>query len=318
MNVVILLGRRNLLGSGQIPPRHIELGASLSRNSVRTTFLTVGTKTDLHKDLSALKDTPLVFSTVYASDEKEEEKQHVHELLEQLGFPYVGSTSSVLDLLMSKAQLKWLWLEHGINTPKFFLVSEVSDLAKYPELRDSNVYPLIVKPSKEGNSRGISPDSVVRSWDQLLLQCQEMFPRYGELVVETFLGDVDDIREFTVALVGNGPQAQIMPAEIILLAEHGVRVITTEDKEQHLARAIPICDRNMCQHVKDFARRAFQVAGVRDYARLDLLYAKGEFFAIEINGQPMVPDPWFEVCAAGAGFDQDGYISAILNAARER
>jgi hypothetical protein len=77
-------------------------------------------------------------------------------------------------------------------------------------------------------------------------------------------------------------------------------------------------DRKRRGAVERFARAAFDAAGVRDYARCDLILAGGEFSAIEINGQPMVPDPWFEACARGAGLDEIGYLNAIVLAAIAR
>jgi hypothetical protein len=38
----------------------------------------------------------------------------------------------------------------------------------------------------------------------------------------------------------------------------------------------------------------------------------GSLYAIEINGLPMIPDKWFEVCANGAGLNSTQYVLAIL------
>jgi hypothetical protein len=43
-----------------------------------------------------------------------------------------------------------------------------------------------------------------------------------------------------------------------------------------------------------------------------------ELFAIEINGQPMVPDRWFEACASCADLGPDNYPVAIVLAAVAR
>jgi hypothetical protein len=38
----------------------------------------------------------------------------------------------------------------------------------------------------------------------------------------------------------------------------------------------------------------------------------GKIYAIEINGQPMVPDRWFAACARTKNLDDDQYLNAIF------
>ena len=59
-------------------------------------------------------------------------------------------------------------------------------------------------------------------------------------------------------------------------------------------------------------------AGARDYARCDVILEGGVLEAIELNGQPMVPDSWFEACAADAGLDAAQYLRAIVFAGMAR
>ncbi|MBP6086934.1 MAG: hypothetical protein KA449_01865, partial [Pelolinea sp.] len=55
-----------------------------------------------------------------------------------------------------------------------------------------------------------------------------------------------------------------------------------------------------------------------DYARLDVMHVNGKFYAIEINGQPMIPDKWFEACAQGVGLNKTQYLNAIFFAGIQR
>jgi D-alanine-D-alanine ligase-like ATP-grasp enzyme len=104
-------------------------------------------------------------------------------------------------------------------------------------------------------------------------------------------------------MIGNGDQMILMPCEIVFKAPKALRVITTRDKDKHHTQAIPVDDLELCEELWEMAIQAFRVAGVRDYSRFDVIYAGGKFYAIEINGQPMVPDMWFEACARGVGLD---------------
>jgi len=109
-----------------------------------------------------------------------------------------------------------------------------------------------------------------------------------------------------------------MPAQIKLKVMRKPRIVTTQDKDRHNTFAIPVCEPEIRDSLIAFGREAFAIAGVRDYARLDVMRANGKFYAIEINGQPMIPDKWFEACAQGIGLNKTQYLNAIFFAAIQR
>jgi hypothetical protein len=113
-------------------------------------------------------------------------------------------------------------------------------------------------------------------------------------------------------MIGNGGQMILMPCEIVFKVPKPLRIITTRDKDEHRTRAIPVDDLELCEELCELTIRAFHVAWGRDCSRLDVIYAGGKFYAIEINGQPMVPDMWFEACARGVGLDKGQYLNAIF------
>ena len=221
-----------------------------------------------------------------------------------------------MELAIDKAALKECWLRSGVRTPAFAVATESRPLGADRAIALG--FPCIVKPLREGNSRGIDENSVVRDFAALRAKVEATVARFGSAIVERFLGDSADVREFTVAMIGSGSSMLAMPAEIALASPKAVRVVTTADKDGANAIARPVDDPALRSRIEDFARRAFSAAGVRDYSRCDLLMAGGELSAIEINGQPMVPDPWFEACARGAGFGATGYLNAIFLAAIAR
>jgi hypothetical protein len=63
--------------------------------------------------------------------------------------------------------------------------------------------------------------------------------------------------------------------------------------------------------LKSLALKVFMTSEARDYSRCDILLHEGKLYAIEMNGQPMVPDRWFEACARDIGLDEVQYINAI-------
>lgn len=242
---------------------------------------------------------------------------NVHGWFEDKGIPYVGSPPDVIELALSKTALKKKWLKEGVATPAFISLDSPEDLSSI-ERRELPPFPCIVKPSDSGNSRGITKDSVVFDSGSLEKAVAGLGRSFRRIVIEHYLGLYSDFREITCACIGNGGGRLIMPAELVFVEPSGIHVITTEDKDGHRTEARAVADLSLRDSAAAFAASAFASAGVRDYSRCDLAFAGGSFYAIEVNGQPMIPDPWFEACAAGAGLAERDYILAIMDAAMKR
>jgi D-alanine-D-alanine ligase len=278
----------------------------------------VGTVAELLADVEAV-GPDLAFSvSMYAVEGSV--RTNVHRILDRLGVPYVGSPPDVLELALSKADLKDRWSERGILTPEYFLATKRSDgsLAGLERLRDASDFPYIVKPAREGNSRGIDEHSIANDRKALEDKIRSAADRYGQVIAESYLGFYPDHREFTVAMIGSPGRMLVMPAEIVFNERKAIPIVTNEDKLRGATAAIPMADESLRERIRGFSEKALTAAAVRDFARFDVHLAGGELYAIEINGQPMVPDQWFAACAAGAGMDERQYIAAIMLAALDR
>lgn len=260
----------------------------------------------------------LVFSSVDTRFCSSTGPVSLHEILEDQKIPFVGSSADCLQKVRSKTTLKETWRAHGVPTPAFWSVQKSSDIGRLlAQVADSD-FPLIVKPSHEGNSRGIDDRSVVVARHELSDAVERTLSEFGEVLVEQFLGNDPHIREFTVAQIGQGPNGLRLPTELILKRIHRNRVITTQDKESGSVETRALEDPVLALRLQEFSSKAFEAAGVRDYARCDILMVQEQLYALEINGQPMVPDPWFQACAAGAGLSESQYLAGILWASIQR
>ncbi len=259
----------------------------------------------------------LVFSALDHLPDAAGRPVNVHGWLEQRAIPYVGSPPEAIELALDKTALKRKWLADGIATPEFLALdsptgSTLIEEGKLPP------FPCIVKPSDAGNSRGITKDSVVFDIWGLKARVGSVAKEFRHILVEHYMGLYPDFREITCACVGNCPERLLMPAELVFLKPEGLHVITTRDKNRDRTTARALADEGIREAAKAFAGRVFDSAGVRDYSRCDLVFAGGKFWAIEVNGQPMIPDSWFESCALYAGLDEKAYIAAIIDAANRR
>lgn len=75
---------------------------------------------------------------------------NVHSWLEERGIPYVGSSSDVIELALSKTALKEKWRSECIATPSFLALDFPCDLSAI-DWSACPAFPCIVKPSDAGN-----------------------------------------------------------------------------------------------------------------------------------------------------------------------
>ena len=119
----------------------------------------------------------------------------VPALLEMLRIPYSGSKVLTLALCLDKPMTKRLLMWHELPTPAFQTFERMDE-----PLDDDMSYPLFVKPSREGTSVGIGPQSIVHNEKELREQLRIIFDTYQQTaLVEHYVAG----REVTVGLVGN-------------------------------------------------------------------------------------------------------------------
>ncbi|MCA8943513.1 MAG: ATP-grasp domain-containing protein [Planctomycetes bacterium] len=237
---------------------------------------------------------------------------HVPGILEMVGLPYVGSGPMAHSLALDKVVAKMLFVQNGLPTPEFAVLEtpgfEIPDLP----------YPLIVKPRNEAVSFGIK---IVNDDDELREAAGAIFERFEQpVLVERFIAG----REINVGLLGNSPPDALPPAELTF-GEGGPQIYTYEDKTRKSGRTVGItCPANLDdaarERVTDLAKRAFQVLGCVDCARVDLrLDDDGNFYILEINSLPSLGEHGSYVAAAqAAGLDFPALINRLVEVASAR
>jgi len=298
--------------------RFTDLASELAKGGVEATVASIF-EYDQFLTVLDQEKPDIVFPAIYFVKQPRGEKINITKLLDEWRMPYIGSDARTLELVLVKSALKQLWQQNQVSTPEFCVIRKDEALQeKIDKLLEAAQFPLIIKPDTEGNSRGLDENSIVFSEDRLITKTKALLKFYDQILVERYLGAAPDFREYTIALIGNGQRALFMPAQIKLKVICKPRIVTTQDKDWHNTYAIPVCEPEIRDSLIAFGREAFAIAGVRDYARLDVMRANGKFYAIEINGQPMIPDKWFEACAQGIGLNKTQYLNAIFFAAIQR
>lgn len=145
---------------------------------------------------------------------------HVPAILEMLRIPYTGSGVLTLALTLDKPMTKRVLAFHGLPTPAFQVFERVDE-----PLDPDMIFPLFVKPSREGTGMGVSGSSIVRNEADLRQQLAGQLARYRQpILVERFIAG----REVTVGAIGNlrPPVARRVPDdEQARRVMHGLRFL---------------------------------------------------------------------------------------------
>jgi D-alanine-D-alanine ligase len=193
-------------------------------------------------------------------------------LLEALGVPYTGSAVLGSALAMDKIRSKQVWLALGLPTPRYVRLPRGGDV--HAAVRELGL-PVIVKPSGEGSSVGVS--RVFGEGD--LDAAVELAARYpGELLVEQLIeGD-----EYTIGVLDGRALATVRIVPKGAWYDYNAKYLA--DDTQYIC---PGLDEAGEAEARDQAERAFAALDLRGWARVDFMRDKaGRNWLLEANTAP--------------------------------
>ena len=251
---------------------------------------------------------------------------YIPSILEHLQIPYTASDPLTLSICLDKSRTKEILAYYGLPTSRFRIVSDNN--FSFNSLH----YPLMVKPLYEGSSIGIRNNSLVKTRQEMKERVLWLLDNYREpALVEEFLPG----REFTVAILGNGSEARVLPIVEILFDSlpEGVNPIYSYEAKwiwdqgsnplnifECPARLSP----ELQADIESVCLRAYSVLRCRDWCRIDVrLDAGGRPHILELNPLPgILPRPEDNSCfpkaARAAGMSYSQLINAVLDIACRR
>ena len=229
----------------------------------------------------------------------------VQGALETLGIPYTGSGVMASALAMDKWRTKLVWQAAGIPTPHFRIVDERTDWMRV--VAELGV-PLIVKPSREGSTIGITKVAGV-DHDELALAYREAARHDPTVLVEEFVTGV----ELTASIVDGRALPLIRIEAPQGNYDYHNKYFSDETKY--------FCPAGLPEPVERAIRAqslaAFDLVGCSGWGRLDLiLRADGTWSFLEVNTSPgMTGHSLVPMAARAAGMSFDELCVAILKGA---
>ncbi|NCQ18655.1 MAG: D-alanine--D-alanine ligase [Ignavibacteria bacterium CG_4_8_14_3_um_filter_37_9] len=300
-------------------------------NAVRDALAEFHTVTMIEADHNAfekLKDTKpdIVFNVAEGFFGVSREAQ-IPAMLDMLNIPYTGSDPSTLAICLDKARTKEILSFHHIPTPKFLVIDQVGDLKEF-----ALQFPIIVKPNAEGSSKGIFTSSFVKNFADLEIEVERVLNEYDQsALLEEFLPG----REFTVAMLGNGRETEVLPIVEINYSEfpedfipiysyEAKWILDTKENPLDVFSCPAKLSLELERKIKNVCLATYKVLRCKDWSRIDIrLDASGEPNIIEINPLPgILPDPKDNSCypkaARTAGMDYTTLLNKVLFTAAKR
>lgn len=263
----------------------------------------------------------------------------VPALLESLGVPFAGASTSALALSKRKHDVKAVLSREAVPTPRYQVVHDARDLEALA-LRIEP--PVIVKLSGEHASIGLEQASVCFDLDETQARCRSMLQKFGQaLLLEEYV----DGRELSVSFYGDGPALRALPPMELPFDDvpEGFLRLRTFDKkwtdtagfdDAGKARARRSDTRNspipirrptvdvgwQLENIVDACARAFRAVGCRDWGRVDVRIDKGGVpLIIDVTPNTFLgPTGPCAKAAAAAGLAYHAYVAAIVDGALGR
>jgi D-alanine-D-alanine ligase len=210
-----------------------------------------------------------VFNILHGGDG---ENGVVQGLLEALRIPYTGAGVLGAALTLDKIRTKQIWQACGLPTPSYRHLAPGADVR---QAAGALGLPVVIKPSLEGSSVGIS-----RVFDAAdLPPALALAQRYGgELLIERLI----EGEEYTVGILGE----EALPT---------IRIVPAGEYYDYHAKYLAEDTRYICPglsgdaeaRMQALALAAFRAAGCSGWGRVDIMRDRaGENFLLEINTTP--------------------------------
>ncbi|MBS6736658.1 D-alanine--D-alanine ligase [Phytobacter diazotrophicus] len=231
-------------------------------------------------------------------------------LLEITGVPYTGSGVMASAISMDKLRSKLLWQGAGLPVAPWVALtrSEFESGLNNDVIQriDALGLPVIVKPSREGSSVGMSK---VEESGALTAALALAFQHDDEVLIEKWLSGP----EFTVAMLGKEilPSIRIQPAGTFY--DYEAKYLSDETK-YFCPSGLEAEDE---ANLQNLVLKAWRALGCRGWGRIDaMLDSDGQFYLLEANTAPgMTSHSLVPMAARQAGLTFSQLVVRILELA---
>lgn len=223
-------------------------------------------------------------------------------VLDVIGVPYTGSGPLASALAMDKDLAKRLFRAAGVPVPAWFMAPVGAD-----DVSTALGWPVIVKPSKQGSSVGLTLVKKAQDLDNAV----KLAERYDdEVMAEQYIAG----RELTVGVLGDVP---LPVGEIV--SKHELFDYVTKYTPGMSEETFPAkIDTVLARQLQEYALTAHRAVKLSGYSRIDFrVSSEGDIFCLEANSLPgMTRTSLFPQAAQAAGIPFAELCERIASLAR--
>ncbi|MCA9472320.1 MAG: D-alanine--D-alanine ligase [Nitrospirales bacterium] len=227
----------------------------------------------------------------------------VQGLLEVLGIPYTGSNVRASAIAMDKASTKSILQANGIPMPPGIVLQRDSPKWEPP---GGLKWPVVVKPSNEGSTIGVSIVRNAKTWRSALRRAYQYDTK---AIVERFI----EGREIAIGVM----DGKALPA-VEIEAPGGFYDYQAKYKKSETRYTCPApLMQGRLNRLQTLAVEAYHILGCEGAARVDFrLSLQGRPYVLEINTIPgMTERSLLPMAAAQAGLTYDELVERMLKSA---
>ena len=218
--------------------------------------------------LPAVRDADVLFLAVHGGSL---EGGTLQAVLDVIGVPYTGSSPLSSALAMDKDLSKRLFRAAGVPVPAWFMAPVAPE-----DVTTALGWPVIVKPSKQGSSVGLTLVKKAQDLDDAV----RLASRYDdEVMAEQFIPG----RELTVGILGDVP---LPVGEIV--SKHELFDYETKYTPGMSEETFPAkIDTVLTRQLQEYALMAHRAIKLEGYSRVDFrVTPEGDIFCLEANSLP--------------------------------
>jgi D-alanine-D-alanine ligase len=250
-------------------------------------------------ELKAVRDAEVLWLAVHGGAL---EGGTLQAVLDVIGVPYTGSGPLASALAMDKDLAKRLFRAAGVPVPAWFMAPVGVD-----DVSTALGWPVIVKPSKQGSSVGLTLVKKAQDLDNAV----KLAERYDdEVMAEQYIAG----RELTVGVLGDVP---LPVGEIV--SKHELFDYVTKYTPGMSEETFPAkIDTLLARQLQEYALTAHRALKLSGYSRIDFRVSPdGDIFCLEANSLPgMTRTSLFPQAAQAAGIPFAELCERIASLAR--
>ncbi|MDF3009125.1 MAG: ddl [Enterobacter kobei] len=228
-------------------------------------------------------------------------------LLELIGLPYTGSGVMASAISMDKLRSKLLWQGAGLPVAPWVALTRTAFEAGLDDAVREEIsalgLPLIVKPSREGSSVGMSKVTEASALHDALTMA---FQHDEDVLIEKWLSGP----EFTLAVLGEEilPSIRIQPAGTFY--DYEAKYLSDET-QYFCPSGLEAGDE---AYLRNLVLKAWTTLGCQGWGRIDAMQdSDGQFYLLEANTSPgMTSHSLVPMAARQAGMSFSQLVVSIL------